>query len=232
MKYILIIPILLGFYVTDSLAQKPVLKSPGELLAPIEGYHSHSGSVWIVVRGTKPPEVSVDGTRVTPAGKPDLKGVGHYRLDGIKPGGSSVDISAGGKRTTLKVLGSSAPSGKPFHNDAFGPCAECHRYSPDTCRKCHTFGGHKHAEQLKCLECHVTPGTIPVSAAARCRGCHKVEGDKSHRKLKHPLTANADPKRPGKVFECVSCHNPHMPKCLSGMEQQEMREWCKTCHSR
>lgn len=232
LKCLFNILILLAFSVTLSHGDKPAAKSSGEVLSPIEGYHSYSGAVWLVVRGTKPPEVTIDGAKVIPIGKPDLEGLGHYRLEGIKPEGSTITVSVNGRRTTLKVLGSMGEAGKTFHRESFGPCSECHSYTPKDCRKCHSFCGSDHAEKLKCLECHPTPGEVPASVAGKCKECHNERVGSIHKKLKHPLSANADPKRPGRQFECVSCHNPHMPKCFHRMDQEEMRQWCKSCHSR
>ena len=226
---ILIILVILTFFRPDGAYAGE--RGP-KLLAPVDGYHTHSGAVWIVVRGALPREFLVDGKAVKPAPGAEADGVYHFRIEGLSPKGSNVTVRRDSWEKTVKVTGSEVSGGKVFHNEAFAPCAECHEYNKNNCRKCHAFKGHKHADYLKCLECHKSPGVVPTATTTLCNACHKEMSEKAHRKLKHPLVASADPKRPGMAFDCVSCHNPHMPRCLDGLNQQEMREWCKSCHSR
>lgn len=203
------------------------------ILAPNEGYCSRLGEVWVVVRAPQLPEVLVDGKKVnTP-----IKSVGdirHLLITGVRPQGSEVKVSAGGTVQTLKVRGyeSSGKPSKAFHTTGWSACQECHEYKFTECRSCHRFEGHKHADYLKCGDCHGAPGVVPVAAQPLCANCHKDATLKSHKKLRHPISAATDPKRPGRVFDCVSCHNPHTPRCMDGMKKSEEREWCKNCHSR
>lgn len=221
-----VLAVLLSFTVA-ALAAEPVI------LAPNEGYCSRLGEVWVVVRSPSPPEVALDGRKV----KEKVNSVGdirHLFIEGVRPEGSELTITVEGRPRKMKVRGyeSSGKPSPPFHTTSWGACSQCHEYRFDECRSCHKFKGHKHADYLKCADCHTSPGTVPTSAAPLCSNCHKEPSARTHRDLRHPLFAATDPKRPGKVFDCVSCHNPHTPKCLDGMAKAEQREWCRNCHSR
>ena len=203
------------------------------VLAPNEGYCSRLGEVWVVVRFEGTPEVYLDGAKIS---APVIKaeGMRHIKVLGIKPGGSELTVRMGDKVKTLQVAGyeSSGKGSKAFHRNGWGACSECHTYSPAECRSCHGFSGHKHATYLNCEDCHKGPGVIPVDATLLCSKCHKDISAKNHKNMKHPLNAPQDPRRPGKVFDCVSCHNPHTPACLDRLQKGELREWCRRCHSR
>lgn len=204
------------------------------VIAPVDRYHSHVGSLWVVVRENADPEIILDGKKAVAKRTIIEKGVRHYRIEGLNRLESSLSVKSGGETASLKILGveSDMKTARSFHQFGWGACSSCHSYEPDTCIECHDFDGHKHATYLKCESCHKKPGYVPVDTAPLCAQCHPEATAKFHKKLKHSLAAAADPRRPGKNFDCVSCHSPHAPKCLSGLKQGELREWCKGCHAR
>lgn len=211
----------------------PALAAEVAVLTPAAGYCSRFGELWVVVKYKGTPEVWVDGAK-TPVEVTEAEGVRHMKVRGIKPGGSELKIRLGDSVETLKIAGSTA-SGKgsaSFHSTSWKNCVGCHSYEPGQCKSCHSFKTTKHSECLKCDDCHKTPGQIPSDASPLCSKCHKDVNIKSHKKLKHPLSGANDPRRPGKLFDCVSCHNPHTPACLGDLKKTELQEWCKNCHSR
>lgn len=203
------------------------------VLAPNPGYCSRLGEVWVVVRHKGTPEVWLDGKKV-PARVTEAESIRHIKVEGIRPGGSEIRIRTGDREETLKVAGyeSSGKGSTPFHTSGWNNCSGCHAYKASECRSCHAFEGHKHADYLKCDDCHKGPGVIPADASPLCSKCHKDVNIKSHKAIKHPLSSSNDPHRPGKKFDCVSCHNPHTPACLGDMKKAELQKWCKNCHAR
>lgn len=203
------------------------------VLAPNQGYCSRLGEVWVVVKYQGTPTFVVDG-KPYPAKITEADSVRHVKIEGIKPEGSEIRIKLGNREEVINVAGyaSSGKGSEPFHTSGWKNCEGCHTYKQSECRSCHAFAGHKHADYFKCDDCHKGPGIIPADASPLCSKCHKDANIKNHKSLKHPLKSSNDPKRPGKIFDCVSCHNPHTPACLGDMKKAELQKWCRNCHSR
>lgn len=78
---------------------------------------------------------------------------------------------------------------------------------------------HKPVKEGLCLECHAPHANNNLSLVIRkgnilCRKCHPLVEKRPHavvafKSVGHPLRGKADPKRQGKIFECLSCHLPH-----------------------
>jgi hypothetical protein len=202
---------------------------PFRILHPGEGSARGGTSGWLVVRAPAPPRVTVDGR---PAGDPRSEGdAHHWRLQGLRPEGSRVAVGLGGQEQHLTVRGRSA-SPVRFHADPPPACAECHTLAPGGCTGCHRWPGGKHEPVLAegCVRCHDPPEWRPREVPAACAACHPAHAGGKHPRLRHPLTSPRDPLRPGRPMECVSCHDPHGPRCLGCLSRGELREWCKECH--
>jgi predicted CXXCH cytochrome family protein len=100
---------------------------------------------------------------------------------------------------------------------------------PSLCKRCHEktkFDGavvHKPVQEAKCAACHNphasdSESLLAKSTSASCIECHKDIKEGSHvvagfSRKGHPLGIEGvpvpDTQRPGKFFNCVSCHEPH-----------------------
>ncbi len=117
---------------------------------------------------------------------------------------------------------------------------------PSLCYNCHdkVDGGKNVHPALKvngCSGCHNPHGSdykplLMGELNELCIKCHQDKKDGSHiitgfTYQLHPVKGPEDPKRDGKEFSCVSCHNPHSsdnPKLFyEGSNREEM---CKRCH--
>lgn len=109
---------------------------------------------------------------------------------------------------------------------------------PELCFGCHDKSAftkkdvHPPVAAGDCLSCH-TPHSGPNESLllnnvnSLCGGCHP---DLSFHN--HPLQGAKDPKRNGKTFTCVSCHNPHSSDWgkLFRYEADSSIELCAHCH--
>jgi len=118
---------------------------------------------------------------------------------------------------------------------------------PELCYDCHDRvdgGKNTHAAiRVKgCLGCHNPHGSdnspllnLPLNEL--CVNCHKDRSDGSHiitgfSYRLHPVSGLKDPKRQGKEFSCVSCHNPHSSDNIKLFYQGNNREeMCRRCHN-
>lgn len=123
---------------------------------------------------------------------------------------------------------------------------------PDLCRDCHDDDAvgakarHAPVKEGKCLGCHSPHGGAHAAlllkpGPALCRECHKdiektphaVTGFKTGG---HPLGGEnsglRDPLRPGKPFDCFSCHEPHDSKLvgLLRVDPEKPKVFCQACH--
>ncbi len=201
-----------------------------EVLVPSDGERVWGDAAWLVVRAPEPPSVTVDGA-TAPVVRSE-QGVHHVRLGSLRTDGSRVVVSWPGGSASLAVYGGAArPTG--FHAGADRKCTACHDLGDDGCAGCHRWPDTRHTELLTrgCALCHPGPGRLPASVEAICGECH--EGYlRKHPGLRHALRSARDPRRPGRPMDCASCHDPHKPRCLSCLGRKELRNWCRTCHSR
>lgn len=141
---------------------------------------------------------------------------------------------------------------------ASGACDKCHepagkdgraarkKTPEDTCFSCHAElrkagerpGAHVPFAGGECLTCH-DPHSSPRPALIRkpladiCFSCHDQGQRDSHPVANHPTSKEGvgDPRRPGKPFDCASCHDPHGSsgaKLLRG----DIFTLCGECHKR
>lgn len=144
-----------------------------------------------------------------------------------------------------------------------GDCTVCHnphgdRYPSmlwaegkmELCFACHTdmrafVNGtsvaytHGILQGMGCVACHSPHATnnrfqLHKPIKDLCSGCHPaVTGKGNHPITGHPVQGDRDPRRPGREFDCTSCHNPH------GSEYRYMlignplgNRVCRQCHVR
>lgn len=96
------------------------------------------------------------------------------------------------------------------------------------CQFCHDAHASDRNSFLKlpvydlCISCHAE---IPAKP-------HVVSGFSGNG---HPLILAQDPFKPGKEFNCVSCHNPHASDTEFllhvARDQANQKEYCKSCHT-
>jgi predicted CXXCH cytochrome family protein len=125
---------------------------------------------------------------------------------------------------------------------------------PQMCKRCHektNFDGpvvHKPVQEGKCGSCHDSHASdesslLPKFSAASCVECHKDIKEGSHvvsgfTRKGHPLGLSAqpalDPQRPGKPFDCVSCHEPHSGEFgkLLRIDPKLGMDGCQKCHDK
>lgn len=122
------------------------------------------------------------------------------------------------------------------------PCAKCHEaasfegrsthapVSAGKCLLCHDAHSSAHAGLLntepaaQCLECHAEVSRGPHVIAGFSRSGHPLGSDEKSKKAEDPL-------RPGRLFSCVSCHEPHrssLPKL--GRFEKGVSASCQRCH--
>jgi hypothetical protein len=199
------------------------------ILAPVAGYASGSGEVWLVVESAKSPQVEVDGVKNKAAFVEEGK-IRHLRVGGIAPSGSVIKVD--GQKVEVSFKKGSPARGEVLFHDSFAKtCGDCHE-AEVSCRDCHRgYGAGKHGNPdfaKKCSSCHKTGMPSSEETVKLCAGCHEKYSLSKHPKLRHPVTSKNDPSRPGRRMDCVSCHDPHSPKKLSGNGD---KEWCKECHA-
>ncbi|TAL15662.1 hypothetical protein EPN96_11840 [bacterium] len=200
-----------------------------KILAPVAGYVSGSEYLWVVVESGKPPLVEVDNVKA----KGSFTGEGkirHLRVGGISPSGSVLKVD--GQKVEVSFKKGSPYKGEPLFHDSFAKnCGECHE-AEGSCRDCHkSYGTGKHGKPdfaKKCSSCHKAGMPSSEETVKLCAGCHEKYSLSKHPKLRHPVTSKNDPSRPGRRMDCVSCHDPHGPRDLSGGDG---KEWCKECHA-
>lgn len=207
-----------------------------KILAPIDGYRSWGGGVWVIVKdGGEIPTLTVDGALVGLKPIPGGEGIYHFRVENLKKEGSRLELVSAEGVQALTVYGpGSTLSGEAesFHAGDVVTCWQCHDNGNKRCGDCHTFGGHKHASKIQCDSCHDNKGRVLDDIAPACVNCHREYAGNRHPNLKHSINSANDPMRPGKKFNCVSCHDPHAPNCLGCLSKNELRKWCKECHSK
>ena len=113
-------------------------------------------------------------------------------------------------------------------------CYSCHKTVDDVKVK------HRALERYGCTACHDPHGTAnpyqlikPVNKL--CQTCHPDKTDGLHATTfvagGHVISGDFDMRRPGKVFSCASCHNPHGSDNANlfyyGLDGLEM---CDACH--
>lgn len=125
---------------------------------------------------------------------------------------------------------------------------------PELCHRCHdrkSFEGsftHAPAAAGQCLACHdphgsERPGLGRQTGAALCLTCHAEIKNRPHvlagfSGKGHPLgeelkrAATPDPLRPGRLFYCASCHEPHRADHarLTRFDAKSMTGYCSKCH--
>jgi hypothetical protein len=204
------------------------------VLAPVDGYKSWSSSVWVIVEnGSEVPTVRVDGAVVGQKPVSGGDGVYHFRVGDLKKDGSLLEIAHEDSVQKLTVYGpgSTLEGSDSFHTSDVVSCWQCHDNGNKSCSDCHTFGGHEHAGKIQCDSCHDEKGKVLDDIAPACVRCHRDYAGGRHPNLKHSIQSPNDPMRPGRKFDCVSCHDPHAPNCLGCLSKNELRKWCKDCHS-
>lgn len=204
-----------------------------EILAPVDKYVTGSGAVWLVVNSDAEPKVALDGASVKGSFTEDGK-VRHLRIQKIKPEGSKLTVD--GASLSVSWRNGAPSSGEPrFHLLGAKNCTKCHEFNPNNCQDCHGgygVGKHKGAKfASKCAECHAEGVPSTEAMAKICSGCHDKHSLTKHPKLRHPITSENDPKRPGRKMDCASCHDPHQPSCAKNMESAQKQEFCKECHT-
>ena len=93
-----------------------------------------------------------------------------------------------------------------------------------------------------CMVCHLPHASQNSTLLVRkgtllCRECHSEVEKRPHAIMGftaggHPLRGRKDPLRSGKVFSCLSCHNPHSSDwpTLFRYQSSNMFELCIHCH--
>lgn len=197
------------------------------ILWPPPGYGAPKGSAWLVVRASAPPRTRLDGRPVGPPSRAE-DGVYHIRLVGVRAQGSRVEVEAVGKRLALTLGGGEAL----FHARPPEACASCHDLGARGCGECHRWDGARHPPSRpgECARCHAGSRSTPRDVAPLCAGCHPKHAGARHPKLRHPISAPQDPARPGRPFDCASCHDPHAPVRLDALSAEERKLWCRGCH--
>ncbi|MBI5208408.1 MAG: sigma 54-interacting transcriptional regulator [Elusimicrobia bacterium] len=114
-------------------------------------------------------------------------------------------------------------------------CFVCH---PDFKKLLDKPATHMPFANGQCADCHnphvsARPGMIKGRLDAICLGCHDAGLKDNHPVARHPTSreGKADPRRPGRPFDCASCHEPHagtLPKLARG----EPERLCGECHQK
>jgi predicted CXXCH cytochrome family protein len=119
-------------------------------------------------------------------------------------------------------------------------CVNCHENSWENKKYQHgpTAAG-------SCTTCHNPHASnnanfLRLSTEDLCVTCHEDVLSRPHILTSfsvnggHPVRKYSDPFKPGRRFNCVSCHNPHAgnsPIFLNGYESSmDMHHFCLTCH--
>ena len=124
---------------------------------------------------------------------------------------------------------------------------------PALCHKCHEARGfegkvaHAPVAGGLCTTCHDPhasqyPALAPKPTAALCLDCHSYIRNKPHvisgfSRGGHPLGDEPkpvqDPLRPGRHFDCTSCHEPHRADHarLMRVDSHSLTGFCQKCHS-
>lgn len=125
---------------------------------------------------------------------------------------------------------------------------------PSLCKRCHektNFDGqvvHKPVQEAKCADCHDPHASdnaslLAKTVSASCVECHKEIKEGSHvvsgfSRKGHPLGIDGAPvpdtQRPGKFFNCVSCHEPHAGPFakLVRIDPKQGMAACQKCHDK
>ncbi|MDD5029984.1 MAG: cytochrome c3 family protein [Rhodoferax sp.] len=123
---------------------------------------------------------------------------------------------------------------------------------PALCISCHEqalFEGnmvHAPVNTGLCLDCHNPhtsnyPGLLNMKPASLCLNCHSDIENSEHlisglSTKGHPLGNSKevapDPKRPGKMFYCASCHEPHRSTLPKLTRYGDGMTSCQTCHDK
>lgn len=120
---------------------------------------------------------------------------------------------------------------------------------PDLCYTCHDSSGfnkkvvHAPVAAGMCFSCHASHKSNNTNLILKlgnklCRDCHRKIEKGIHvvtglqKSGGHSLHGKKDPLRPGKVFECLSCHAPHSSDWgrLYRYEAKDEYELCLKCH--
>ncbi len=141
---------------------------------------------------------------------------------------------------------------------AAGGCTVCHdphggrdkalvREDPtELCLACHAetlpvpTARQVHAK-VECTRCHNPHGGqtrlfSDAEGPSFCAGCHRnvAESEQGHPIAGHPVEADADPSKPGRRMDCMSCHGPHSVRDISKADilrnEAVQREFCSRCH--
>jgi predicted CXXCH cytochrome family protein len=141
---------------------------------------------------------------------------------------------------------------------AAGACIVCHdphggettalvrETAPNLCLRCHADTLPLPVEknlhgQIACTRCHDPHGGLTrvrtaLGGNAFCGSCHAdlAYGKMGHPLGGHPVTADADPARPGRPMECISCHGAHDPNDVSrrniAKNVSSQQGFCRKCH--
>jgi predicted CXXCH cytochrome family protein len=127
---------------------------------------------------------------------------------------------------------------------------------PDLCYTCHDQKGfkgeiaHKPMGRGACLKCHDAhsaehQGMLTAEPVDLCLECHAEVKDQPHvltsfRRTGHPLgnenpsSPIEDPLRPGRHFNCASCHDPHKGERpnLIRFDTTQAMGFCQRCHKK
>ncbi len=197
---------------------------------PAPGARLSRNHGWLVLESAQPVRVTVEGTEVRASHEEGA--VRHFRLEGLRPEGTEISVSRAEESTRFTLYGgvSDAPA---FHGLEVPECVGCHDQGEAGCTGCHRWEGAKHAPVLAegCSRCHASPTWLPREMGPVCSACHAAYAGGKHPRLRHKVSADRDPLRPGRRMDCASCHDPHAPRCLSCLKRGELRQWCLRCHS-
>jgi predicted CXXCH cytochrome family protein len=207
----------------------PAAKGAPTILWPAPGFGAPKGAVWLVVRAPTRPRALLDG-RLVAAPAEVGEGVYHVRVAGVRPGGARLEVEAGTRRAAVAVTGEAGAV--LFHARPPEACASCHDLGPGGCGECHRWAGARHptSQPRECGRCHAAGQGTPRVVPPLCQGCHPKHSASRHPKLRHPVSAAQDPARPGRPFDCASCHDPHAPAALGRIDAEAKKRWCKGCH--
>ncbi len=118
-------------------------------------------------------------------------------------------------------------------------CFNCHEKEKFSSKK----SVHGPVAAGKCLSCHVphasdNEGLVVRKGNILCRRCHPRTEREPHavtglRTAGHPVRGKEDPKRKGKTFECLSCHQAHASEWvrLYRYKANSWEELCIYCHT-
>ncbi|MBI5015130.1 MAG: hypothetical protein HZB55_06510 [Deltaproteobacteria bacterium] len=203
------------------------------VLAPGDGFRARQGFAWLVVRSDAVPRVVLDGKPLRPTIAPE-DGVHHLRIGPLRPQGSRLEVASAQRRVTLTVFGDAGPGAAGFHPAAPKACWSCHETGPKGCGECHPWTGARHSPMRsgECTRCHDLQRPLPPERAQLCRPCHPNQAAGRHTGLRHPVSAPQDPARPGRRFDCTSCHDPHAPSLRGRLAVEQRQQWCRRCHRR